>query len=496
MGKLDDLVKSFNPQRKFSCSHSTIEVDGVLVRVAEENDKDSWVSIRSTPDVNSKADSTTHYLIKVEDILQDPAIIRSARVSTGRDTKEVDEKAQGMINFLWRDNHVTPSEGSVIFRLKWTVPIMYAQPIFRLFGAHNEFSGRYSVIEGNYYTPNFNGLANADIIKNECFEAENEAQVLYKRLLELGVAKEMARYVHLYRFYTKFYFTVSLRHLLEFLRIDENSNNRHNTTEFWKIKRVIKELIKNWAPWAMEAFDKNPRPLNFDWAKEASHNYSAFLFDRIGERGVNVLDHGYIELINSNINLDVITASLNDFPDPTKALNHGSMAFFVRMPIHVFRQWVRHRSLHFSELEMNFDKIVSENSFYIPDRFRKQTGKVGQYTFTDMDDPENDVVRKLLSDHIGLCRQRYTRLRDSGLSKQLAAMSLPYVFYIDTILTTPLGGLANFLSLRTDSHAQKEVKAYAFSIWHFLKSESPILAERFTKYMYYGDSAEIKNFSS
>ena len=218
------------------------------------------------------------------------------------------------------------------------------------------------------------------------------------------------------------------------------------------------------------------------------------LFDRIGEKGIDVLDHGYIELINSNINTEIITAALNDFPDPTKAFNHGSMSFFIRMPIHVFRQWIRHRSLHFTELEMNFDRVVSEDAFYVPDRFRKQTGKIGHYTFVDMDDTENEVVRQLFTNHIELCKNRYLRLRGLGLPGQLAATNLPYAFYVDTILTCPLGGLANFLSLRTDSHAQKEIQAYAFPIWRFFKEKDPITAESFAKFMYYGDSDEIKNF--
>lgn len=490
MGNLGNLAKRFKPKRTFSCSHSKIEVDGVFARVVSEEENDSWLEVRMPAD----SDSPTHYLIKTEDVLQDPAIIRSARVSTGRDTKEVDEKAEGMVNFLWRDRHVTPEEGAVVIRSKWTMPIMYAQPIFRLFGSHNEFSGRYSVIDDSYYTPDFEGFADADLIKKEFTDAEVEAQALYKKLLELGVAKEMARYAHLYRFYTKFYFTTSLRHLLEFLLIDEGSKNRHDTTEFWQIKEPLKNLVRHWAPWAFTAFENNPRPMNFDWAVETSHNYATLLFDRIGENGVSVLDHGYIELLKSDIDASVITAALNDFPDPTKAFNHGSMTFFVRMPISVFRQWVRHRSLHFSELEVDFDQVVKENAFYLPERFRKQIGKVGHYTFTDMNDAENDAVRHLLTKHIEACKSRYQVLRNMGLSKQLAAMNLPYVFYINTILTAPLGGLSNFLSLRTDSHAQKEIREYAFPIWRMFKEKDPATAERFAQHMYYGDAEEIKNF--
>jgi thymidylate synthase (FAD) len=494
---LTSLIRQFNPRRTFSCSHSKIEVDGILTRVSDEDDESSWKTMSMGPDKNK----VTHFAIAIEDLLQDPAIIRSARVSTGRDTMAVNEKAQGMVNFLWRDRHVTPFEGAVIIRTRWETPIMYAQPIFRLFGAHNEFSGRYSVIEGKYYTPSFKGHVYEDKIMAEFKDAEREAQSLYEKLLDLEVAKEMARYVHLYRFYTKFYFTTSLRHLLEFMSLKKSPNDRHSATEFWEIMEPLNELVKNWCPWAYNAFETNPRSTDYSWVKDVYKRGTSFLTERLTtEDTTKVLDKGYIKMIKKDLDSTIVTAALNDFPDPTKALNHGSMSFYVRMPIHVFRQWVRHRSLHFSELEIDFDSVVEKDYFYIPDRFRKQTGKIGHYIFTDMNDEENDKVRGLFKKHIELCKKRYLRLRGIGLSNQMAALNLPYAFYIDAILTTPLGslagGMANYLSLRTDGHAQKEIREYANKIWHIFKSESPALAEIFAAQLYYGDSEDIKNFRS
>src|SRR3990167_972647 len=215
------FIEKFKPHRSFACSYGTVEVDGVLVRVAKEND-DSW-RIHIDPETGKK-----YFMIAAEDALQDQAIIRSARVSTGRDSKEVDEKAEGLIQALWREKHLTPFEGGAVFRLRFEVPIAYAQPLFQLFASFNEFSGRYSEIDGTYYTPS---NLSASALK-EFQDAEEEAHGAYKKLLELGVAREMARFAHLYRFYTKFYMTISLRHIMEFLNWT-NVNTKHTKTEFW-----------------------------------------------------------------------------------------------------------------------------------------------------------------------------------------------------------------------------------------------------------------------
>ena len=117
-GNLDRLAvlkQRFNPRREYKVSHTKIEVDGAFVRF-----DDDW---------GFKDDKA---IVPLEDFLQDPAVIRSARVSTGRDAKEVNEKAEGLIGALYRNKHVTPFEGSVIFRLRVEPPICFAQSFFQL----------------------------------------------------------------------------------------------------------------------------------------------------------------------------------------------------------------------------------------------------------------------------------------------------------------------------------------------------------------------------
>lgn len=491
MSNLGELVRGFKPRRTFECRHTKIEVDGIPVRVGSENETDTWQTARIPFDA---PEPVTHYIIKTEDILQDPALIRSARVSTGRDSAVVDEKAQGLVNFLYRDRHVTPFEGGVTFRLKFNMPVNYAHAFFRIFGSHNELSGRYGIIDGRYYTPLFRDNPRWH---EEFRIAEGEALALYHAFVELGVANEMARLAHLYRFYTRFYFTVSLRHILDFLRIDESSGWRYRTTEFWEIRRVLLDIVKTWTPWAYKSFADNPRPYDFSWAKrelegsrffdpltECGESYRLLL----GRQGVV----GFNEVYGSD---DRILRRLSDFPNPENAFNYGGMGFFFRMPIHCFRQWVRHRHGVVTEYEQDFDRIVWENLFYIPERFRAQEGKMGAYKYFDLPDEANRKVRSLLADHIENAKARYKRLRDSGMSEENASMILPYCFFYDFDGLYPLGGLFNLLSLRTDSHAQLETRLYAQAVWPWVKERFPKVSQIFARHVYYGDWPKIRDFS-
>lgn len=469
MSKLKSLMEKFKPRRNFSCSYGTVEVDGVLVRVAKE-DEDSW-RVHIDAETGKK-----YFMIAAEDTLQDPAIIRSARVSTGRDSKEVDEKAEGMIQSLWREKHTSPSDGGVIFRLRFEVPIAYAQPLFRLFASFNEFSGRYSEIDGAYYTPpNLSASA-----MKEFQDAEEEARGTYKKLLELGVAREMARFAHLYRFFTKFYMTISLRHIMEFLNWT-NVNTRHTRTEFGEIKNVFREIIKNWTPWAFEAFEKEPCPVDFNWVDERLRKNKRTLGELPSERTAKVLDQGLIRIMESYGNQDLIISCLDDFPNPSRALGHGGMTFLIKMPIFVFRQWVRHRYGAITELGLDFDTIVERNSFYLPKRFRKQLGKAMSYQYVDMDDAENETAQKIFLEHKEAARKRYERLRRMGVTGAVAALILPYDFYVFTVWTAPIESLVNFMHLRTDVHAQWEIRQYADLIGAMVRDHFPDIIELYNQ---------------
>ncbi|MBI2063217.1 MAG: FAD-dependent thymidylate synthase [Candidatus Yanofskybacteria bacterium] len=462
---LEQLKQGFTPKRTFSCNHTKIEVDGVFVRISDEEEHD-WLIDREKGTIT----------LPTEDILQDPSVVRSARVSTGRDTKAVDEKATGMINSLWQNKHATPFEGGVHFRLKITTPIMYAQPFFRIFASHNEFSGRYSKIDGQYYTPNTLGEEEL----KEFQQAEAEAQELYRKFSNLppdgfGIANEMARLVHLYRFYTKFYMTISLRHVMEFLTWENFQGNRYVETEFDEIKSLLHQILETWTPWSSESLKKTPNNINFYWTKELADRFRnpwQLPFLEIDK----FLDKGEIRLLETYGKENLMFACLDDFPNPLRGFGHGGMTFLMRIPIHVFRQWVRHRFGTTTELGFHFDDVVENNLFYIPTRFRKQVGKPMQYQFEECNDEENEKIRQEFINHTKRACARYVRMRENSVPDSLAGMILPYCFYVPVVITYPVEALINFLSLRLDIHAQAEIREPAKIILEMFRKYFPEVA--------------------
>src|SRR5690348_1322027 len=94
-----------------------------------------------------------HGFIRVIDYMgTDSAIVQAARVSYGRGTKKVNEDA-GLINYLMRHRHTTPFEMCEIkFHIK--LPIFIARQWIRHRTANvNEYSGRYSIMDKEFYIP-------------------------------------------------------------------------------------------------------------------------------------------------------------------------------------------------------------------------------------------------------------------------------------------------------------------------------------------------------
>ncbi|MGC9603440.1 MAG: FAD-dependent thymidylate synthase [Minisyncoccia bacterium] len=478
---LDDLKTRFNPRRSYQNHHTTIEVDGVFVRF----DEDEWEF------------SGGNVTIPLEDFLQDPSIVRSARVSTGRETKEVGEKGVGLIGALYRDRHETPFEGSVMFRLKVTTPICDAQSYFQLHYVHNEFSGRYSIIDGDFYTPK--AIEENPIFASIWKESGEESHLVYKALLEEhSVAREQARLALLYRFYTKFYWTVSLRHILELLSLERNVLA---PDEFWEVRdELLAQMVKDWVPWAYENTVKYPREIKTAWHKdvwsEKVGSVSSFVDESLeGSHSplfegplVKVGNVGEMHLVGHNGFEQYLRAAVQTKPNPRRGFGHASMTFLLHVPIFVHRQWVRHRYGVWSELPVDFDGIVREKDFYIPDRFRKQVGKPMAYTFEDTNDDENRAVQLLFRDFLRKRLEIYQTSRQLGVAPELAAQNLPYTFRIHVLWTVNLESLMNFFSLRCDEHAQWEIRQFANEIYRIFKKLYPWPDEIFLRYLNFGKS--------
>jgi len=94
-----------------------------------------------------------HGFVRVVDVMgSDAAVVQAARVSYGKGTKKTSED-RGLIRYLMRHHHTTPFEMCEIkFHVK--LPIFVARQWVRHRTANiNEYSGRYSILDKEFYVP-------------------------------------------------------------------------------------------------------------------------------------------------------------------------------------------------------------------------------------------------------------------------------------------------------------------------------------------------------
>ena len=166
----------------------------------------------------------------------DLSVVNGARVSFARRKEDMDESDEGLIRFLMRERHGTPFEHNS-FRFHIRAPIFVAREWFRhRVGSFNEFSMRYAKATDEFYVPapedvrsqvgkpgaySFEPVAEdvGETTREELKAVYETAYETYERLVELGVARELARCVLPVGAYTEFYWTVNARALMNFVSL-------------------------------------------------------------------------------------------------------------------------------------------------------------------------------------------------------------------------------------------------------------------------------------
>lgn len=221
-----------------------------------------------------------HGFIRVIDYMgTDSAIVQAARVSYGRGTKKVNEDA-GLINYLLRHRHTTPFEMCEIkFHIK--LPIFVARQWIRHRTANvNEYSGRYSIMDREFYIPSPDQLAaqsqtnrqgRGDVLTGK--EAARVLELLkedsercyrnYEEMLNedeagnvidsnrTGLARELARMNLNLNFYTQWYWKIDLHNLMHFIALRADAHAQYEIRVYGELMR---DILKRWVPITHAAF--------------------------------------------------------------------------------------------------------------------------------------------------------------------------------------------------------------------------------------------------
>jgi len=156
---------------------------------------------------------------------------------------------------------------------------------------------------------------------------------------------------------------------------------------------------------------------------------------------------------------------------------HCTLTVAVDAPIFVAREWVRHRTFSFNESSARYREV--EPRFYMPPDGRPlaQVGKAMDYELVDADPHTRRLVQ---GEHHALATQAwesYQEMLRRGVAREVARNVLPVSTYTQFYATANLRNWLHFLGLRTDDHAQWEIRQCAFRAEHILTNLFPAAME-------------------
>lgn len=156
----------------------------------------------------------------------------------------------------------------------------------------------------------------------------------------------------------------------------------------------------------------------------------------------------------------------------TTPLEFCQLRFYLKMPIFVARQLVRHRTASINEISLRY--VQANEEFYIPDpdRCQKQSENNKQGSSEELvDDPA--MVRSIIQFSGIESFANYQDLIDRGLSKELARTVLPLGTYTEWYWQIDLNNFLHTIKLRIDPHAQYEIRVYAEAMLKLAEKHFP-----------------------
>ncbi len=212
-------------------------------------------------------DDVTVELVKSS--ASDADVIWAARVSTAGE-KSIEslnddaEKSAGLINYLARERHGSPFEHTS-FTFFISAPIFVFREFMRhRIASYNEESGRYRELKPVFYIPSKDRKliqvgktghytfedgtdAQYELMVTEMKKAYTAAYDAYQKMLEAGIAREVARATLPVATYSSMYVTMNARALMNFLSLRTTAEGSHFPSY---PQREIEMVERRWKPFS------------------------------------------------------------------------------------------------------------------------------------------------------------------------------------------------------------------------------------------------------
>jgi thymidylate synthase (FAD) len=233
-------------------------------------------------EINFRSDMAVE-LVKAS--ASDSDVIWAARVSTAGENSldnvnSDPTRSEGLINYLARERHGSPFEHtSMTFFV--SAPIFVFREFMRhRIASYNEESGRYRELRPNFYVPSkerklvqigkagaYTFIDGSDEQYETTVAAIKESCTLayenYKKMLDAGVAREVARAVLPVGLYSSMYVTMNARALMNFLSLRTSREGSHFPSypqrEIEMVAEKMEQYFAELMPLTHKAFEKSGR---------------------------------------------------------------------------------------------------------------------------------------------------------------------------------------------------------------------------------------------
>jgi len=222
--------------------------------------------------------------------------------------------------------------------------------------------------------------------------------------------------------------------------------------------------------------------------------------DRLMNQYYPVLDHGFVALVDYMGNDQAIEhAARVSYGKGTRArsktrglirylMNHKhttplemvEVKLHAAMPMFVARQWIRHRTASVNEYSGRYSLIP--NVTYRPEGWRLQSGTNAQGSEGFADQLTQAIAFDRHDDIINKAFDTYDWMEEHEIARELSRIDLPLSSYTQWYWKIDLHNLLHFLRLRSDPHAQWEIRVFSDIIAGIVKEAFPLTYEAWVDY--------------
>jgi thymidylate synthase (FAD) len=157
--------------------------------------------------------------------------------------------------------------------------------------------------------------------------------------------------------------------------------------------------------------------------------------------------------------------------------------FHVRVPMDIWRQWIRHRTASVNEYSTRYSVAIDSAQKTSADEWRLQSVGNRQGSDGSLDVDAGTILTAREAELHRLTREVYDQRLEMGVAREQARKDLPLSTYTEAYWKTNLHNLLHFLALRMDSHAQYEIREFARTIGEEIVAKwCPVAWEAFLDY--------------